>query len=88
VGSGAHANLQSAFFGLFGRLRGFTGRRGLRAPWYGMELLLIRYEHILQLEALSPHHPDPFDRLLAAQSVVEKRAILPVTKSSRIILSS
>jgi PIN domain nuclease of toxin-antitoxin system len=53
-----------------------------------MELLLIRYEHILQLEALSPHHPDPFDRLLAAQSVVEKRAILPVTKSSRIILSS
>ena len=35
---------------------------------YGMELLPIRYEHILQLEALPAHHSDPFDRLLIAQA--------------------
>ena len=34
---------------------------------YSMELLPIRYEHILQLETLSSHHGDPFDRLLIAQ---------------------
>ena len=38
---------------------------------YGMELLPIRYEHILQLEALPPHHSDPFDRLLIAQAITE-----------------
>lgn len=43
---------------------------------YGMELLPIRYEHILQLEALPPHHSDPFDRLLAAQGVAEGLPIL------------
>jgi PIN domain nuclease of toxin-antitoxin system len=43
---------------------------------YGMELLPIRYEHILQLESLPAHHSDPFDRLLAAQSVVESLPIL------------
>jgi PIN domain nuclease of toxin-antitoxin system len=43
---------------------------------YGMELLPIRYEHILQLEALPPHHSDPFDRLLVAQAVAESLPIL------------
>lgn len=43
---------------------------------YGMELLPIRYEHILQLEALPPYHSDPFDRLLAAQAVAEGLPIL------------
>ena len=36
---------------------------------YGMELLPIRYEHILQLERLPLHHSEPFDRLLIAQAV-------------------
>lgn len=43
---------------------------------YGMELLPIRYEHILQLKMLPPHHSDPFDRLLIAQAITESLPIL------------
>jgi PIN domain nuclease of toxin-antitoxin system len=43
---------------------------------YGMELLPIRFEHILQLEVLPPHHGDPFDRLLIAQARSESLPIL------------
>jgi PIN domain nuclease of toxin-antitoxin system len=43
---------------------------------YSMQLLPIRYEHILQLEALPTHHSDPFDRLLIAQAVTESLPIL------------
>ena len=43
---------------------------------YGMELLPIRYEHILQLESLPAHHGDPFDRLLIAQAITESLPIL------------
>ncbi len=43
---------------------------------YGMELLPIRYEHILQLESLPRHHSDPFDRLLIAQAATESLPIL------------
>lgn len=43
---------------------------------YGMELLLIRYEHILQLESLPRNHGDPFDRLLVAQAILESLPIL------------
>jgi PIN domain nuclease of toxin-antitoxin system len=43
---------------------------------YGMELLPIRYEHILQLETLPAHHGDPFDRLLVAQAIAESLPIL------------
>ena len=43
---------------------------------YGMELLPIRYEHIVQLESLPHHHSDPFDRLLIAQSITESLPIL------------
>ena len=43
---------------------------------YGMELLPIRYEHILQLEALPRNHGDPFDRLLVAQAISESLPIL------------
>jgi PIN domain nuclease of toxin-antitoxin system len=43
---------------------------------YGMELLPIRYEHILQLESLPHHHSDPFDRLLIAQATTESLPIL------------
>jgi PIN domain nuclease of toxin-antitoxin system len=43
---------------------------------YSMELLPIRYEHILQLEALPAHHGDPFDRLLIAQAIHESVPIL------------
>ena len=43
---------------------------------YGMSLLPIRYEHILQLESLPHHHSDPFDRLLTAQALTEPLPIL------------
>lgn len=43
---------------------------------YGMELLPIRYEHVLALEALPVHHSDPFDRLLIAQAIAESLPIL------------
>jgi PIN domain nuclease of toxin-antitoxin system len=43
---------------------------------YGMELLPIRYEHILELERLPLHHSEPFDRLLIAQAVAESLPIL------------
>ena len=43
---------------------------------YNMELLPIRYEHILQLERLPLHHSEPFDRLLIAQAVAESLPIL------------
>ena len=47
---------------------------------YRMELLPLRYEHLLQLEALPPHHGDPFDRLLIAQAVTEQ---LPIPSADR-----
>ncbi len=34
-------------------------------------LLPIRADDVLALDRLPPHHRDPFDRLLAAQSIVE-----------------
>ncbi|HEX9201813.1 MAG TPA: type II toxin-antitoxin system VapC family toxin [Acidobacteriaceae bacterium] len=43
---------------------------------YNMQLLPIRYEHVLQLETLPAHHSDPFDRLLIAQAVTESLPIL------------
>jgi PIN domain nuclease of toxin-antitoxin system len=43
---------------------------------YGMSLLPIRYEHLLQLESLPHHHSDPFDRLLIAQALTESLPIL------------
>jgi PIN domain nuclease of toxin-antitoxin system len=43
---------------------------------YGIQLLPIRYEHLLQLEMLPVHHSDPFDRLLVAQAITESLPIL------------
>ena len=43
---------------------------------YGMELLPIRYDHVLNLEQLPHHHGDPFDRLLIAQALTESLPIL------------
>ena len=34
----------------------------------GVEILPISLAHVLALEALPPHHKDPFDRLLIAQA--------------------
>ena len=51
---------------------------------YGIELLPIRYEHILQLEALPHHHRDPFDRLLIAQAMTENLPILTADKKFKL----
>jgi|SRR5579862_7867061 len=48
---------------------------------YGMELLPIRYDHILALESLPHHHGDPFDRLLIAQALTESLPILTGDKA-------
>jgi PIN domain nuclease of toxin-antitoxin system len=48
---------------------------------YSMELLPIRYEHILNLEALPHHHSDPFDRLLIAQALSEGLPILTADRA-------
>lgn len=47
----------------------------------GFELLPIRLNHLLQLEALDLHHRDPFDRLLIAQAKTEKLAIVTADKN-------
>jgi len=42
----------------------------------GLRLLPIERRHILLTESLPMHHRDPFDRLLAAQAIVESIPIL------------
>jgi PIN domain nuclease of toxin-antitoxin system len=43
---------------------------------YGLKLLPIQYDHILQLENLPRFHGDPFDGLLIAQALHEGLPIL------------
>jgi PIN domain nuclease of toxin-antitoxin system len=49
-------------------------RRGLLDNGYGE--LPISSEHAVAIDALPPIHKDPFDRLLAAQSMVEGITLL------------
>jgi PIN domain nuclease of toxin-antitoxin system len=44
----------------------------------GIELLDISVEHAAQIVSMPFHHRDPFDRLIAAQSNVEKMTLLSV----------
>ncbi|MGH9942608.1 MAG: type II toxin-antitoxin system VapC family toxin [Pyrinomonadaceae bacterium] len=37
----------------------------------GISLLPIKLAHVLAIDVLPPHHKDPFDRLLIAQSITE-----------------
>jgi len=41
-----------------------------------IEILPITLDHVLQTESLPPHHRDPFDRLLIAQSIQEDWPII------------
>jgi PIN domain nuclease of toxin-antitoxin system len=41
-----------------------------------IEILPITLDHVLQTESLPPHHRDPFDRLLIAQSMQEDWPII------------
>ncbi len=40
------------------------------------QLLTIDFKHVAKVETLSFHHRDPFDRLLVAQVLSEKMAII------------
>ena len=42
----------------------------------GFSHLPLRYSHGSGLRALSPHHQDPFDRMLIAQAIEEKLTII------------
>jgi PIN domain nuclease of toxin-antitoxin system len=41
-----------------------------------IELLPVRAEHVYAVGALPPAHKDPFDRLLAAQAIVEGASLV------------
>jgi PIN domain nuclease of toxin-antitoxin system len=43
----------------------------------------IRSSHVLYLEQLPLHHKDPYDRVLIAQSVVEKMPLVTAGEESR-----
>lgn len=43
---------------------------------YGIQLLPLRYNHVLCAESLSAHHRDPFDRMLIAQTIEEGLSVL------------
>ena len=47
----------------------------------GFVLLPIEFRHIAKVERLAFHHRDPFDRLLVAQCITEKMAIVSADKS-------
>jgi PIN domain nuclease of toxin-antitoxin system len=44
----------------------------------GFDLLGIELIHATSVESLPPHHKDPFDRLLVAQTVIEKLPLVSV----------
>jgi PIN domain nuclease of toxin-antitoxin system len=41
-----------------------------------IEILDVKLEHVLALGELPPHHRDPFDRLLIAQTNIEEAILL------------
>src|SRR5947207_2131604 len=42
----------------------------------GIDMLDIKVDHLSSLVTLPFHHRDPFDRLIAAQAIVEKVAVI------------
>jgi PIN domain nuclease of toxin-antitoxin system len=40
------------------------------------QLLPIEFRHVARVESMEFHHRDPFDRLLAAQALVEKMTLV------------
>ena len=52
-----------------------------RMSLFGFESLPIDLRHVLHVESLPDHHRDPFDLILAAQSLVER---LPILTADRI----
>lgn len=42
----------------------------------GYQILPVEAEHAVAVEGLSPHHQDPFDRILVAQALVEPMRLM------------
>ena len=42
----------------------------------GFNELPVRFGHSLRLDSLPRHHDDPFDRILIAQSIAERRRLV------------
>lgn len=62
-----------------GRLRNLTSSVSFlhdQLGEFGIVLLPLRYEDLLALEQLDPHHRDPFDRLLIAQAIANSLTLL------------
>jgi PIN domain nuclease of toxin-antitoxin system len=51
-----------------------------RVNYYGFQILAIEMKYVLHISKLENHHNDPFDRLLIAQSQVERLPIITVDK--------
>ncbi len=47
----------------------------------GVQILPVTLNHVLRVESLEPHHRDPFDRVLVAQSIEEN---LPILTADRV----
>ena len=44
----------------------------------GFDVLAIELAHATFVEALPPHHKDPFDRMLIAQALIEKLVVITI----------
>ncbi len=54
-----------------------------QASAVGHRVLVIKPEHAMLAANLPPHHADPFDRMLAAQAIVEGMTILTADDAIR-----
>jgi PIN domain nuclease of toxin-antitoxin system len=44
----------------------------------GIEILTIEFEHFEYIITLLFHHKDPFDRIIIAQSIIEKMPLISI----------
>lgn len=54
----------------------------------GVTVLPVHYKHVLTAAALPMHHKDPFDRLLAAQSLEEELACISIDEKLDLLCAS
>lgn len=65
-------------------MKGALDVSDLRAWWsdaldqLAAKPLALRPEHLGELSTLSPHHKDPFDRMLIAQAIVEGLSLMTI----------
>jgi PIN domain nuclease of toxin-antitoxin system len=47
----------------------------------GVQILPVTLDHLSRVESLDPHHRDPFDRMLVAQSIEENLPVVTADPS-------